>query len=136
MRILGALSSIMFSRDKTFEVQTPLVLQTLLKSMFSLLLHLSTSPELQPQAESLRAYIGAIRTGQCGTPIPKSIEKEYGARFSNEDADATILEVMITESLVGFMEVASTDWRRWTMHQLLEVRYVHTNLNSSCSRLS
>lgn len=121
MRILGVLSSILFSRDKTFEVQTPLILQTLLRHMFSLFLHLSTSSDSQPQAESLRAYIGAIRNGQCGTPVQKSIEKEYGSSFSSDDSDARLLKLMIAESLVGFMEAASPDWRRWALHELIEV---------------
>ncbi|KAI0947727.1 hypothetical protein AcW1_009415 [Taiwanofungus camphoratus] len=120
IRILGVLSSLLFSRDKTFEAETPIILRTLLQGLFSLLLSLMPSPSYGPEAESLRAYISAIQDGQCGTPSPQSLEKEYGVRLSKPDDNAKVRSIITLESLIGCLEIGSENSRRLTLCNLLE----------------
>ncbi|OCH88423.1 hypothetical protein OBBRIDRAFT_734457 [Obba rivulosa] len=120
IRILGALSSLLFSRDGSFEASSPVILQTLLQAMFSLLLALSSSPKATREAESLRAYISALRDGQCGTPSMPSVEKEYGARSSKYDSDPQTRDALVSESIVSCFEIAPQSSKRWILRKLLE----------------
>ncbi|OBZ67524.1 hypothetical protein A0H81_12594 [Grifola frondosa] len=119
IRILGALSALLFSREKTFRTDTPIILQTLLQAMFSLLSSLASS-NASSEAESLKAYIFAIKDGQCGTPTPPALEKEYGVRFSGADRNEKVRDIITTESVIGCLEVGSEACRRWSLRHLLE----------------
>ena len=122
VRILGALSSLLFSRDKTFNAETPMILRTLFQGLFSLLLCLASSADATAAAESLKAYIAAVRDGQCGTPSPQALEKVYGARWTKADSETRVRHAIATESVIGCIETGSEDSRKWMLHNLLEVR--------------
>ncbi|TFY56273.1 hypothetical protein EVJ58_g7743, partial [Rhodofomes roseus] len=119
VRILGALSSLLFSRDKTFTAETPMILRTLYQGLFSLLLCLASSGD-SVAAESLRAYIAAVRDGQCGSSSPQSLEKEYGVRWTKNDSDTRVRHAIATESVIGCIETGSENSRKWMLHNLLE----------------
>ncbi|RPD69417.1 hypothetical protein L226DRAFT_471808 [Lentinus tigrinus ALCF2SS1-7] len=120
MRILGQLSSLLFSRDKTFEVETPAILQTLLQTLFSLLATLRGSADSVAEAQSVASYIKAVKNGQSGTPTQQALEKEYGVRYSKGDSDEMVREIIVAESVIGCLEVGSEPSRRWTLHRLVE----------------
>ncbi|KAI0659698.1 hypothetical protein C8Q70DRAFT_914754 [Cubamyces menziesii] len=119
IRILGTLSALLFSRERTFSVETPAILQTLLQSLFSLLAVLRSSPQATAEADSVAGYIAAIKSGQSGTPLPQALEKEYGVRYK-KDNDEMIREIIVAESVIGCMELGSLASRRWTLHHLVE----------------
>ncbi|KAI0327553.1 hypothetical protein GY45DRAFT_1256742 [Cubamyces sp. BRFM 1775] len=119
IRILGTLSALLFSRERTFGVETPAILQTLLQSLFSLLAVLRSSPQATAEAESVAGYISAIKSGQSGTPLPQALEKEYGVRYK-KDNDEMVREIIVAESVIGCLEVGSLASRRWTLHNLVE----------------
>lgn len=99
-----------------------MVLKTLFQGLFSLLLCIASSAEAAAAAESLRAYIAAICDGQCGTPSPQALEKEYRARWSKADSETRVRHAIATESVIGCIETGSEDSRKWMLHNLLEVR--------------
>ncbi|KAI8972849.1 hypothetical protein BD414DRAFT_559591 [Trametes punicea] len=119
VRILGTLSALLFSREKTFSAETPAILQTLLQSLFSLLSVLRSSPDTVAEAGSIAGFIAAVRNGQCGSPLPQALEKEYGVRYK-DDSDQMVRETIVTESVIGCLEVGSEATRRWTLHHLVE----------------
>lgn len=88
--------------------------------MFSLLMCLSSTSS-QAEVESLRAYIAAIRDGQCGTPSPQSLEKEYGVRWSRNDNDQDVRRLIAIEGLIGQLEIGSESSRKWMLRNLVEV---------------
>ena len=104
-------------------METPAILQTLLQSLFSLLAVLRSSPQATAEADSVAGYIAAIKSGQSGTPLPQALEKEYGVRYK-KDNDEMIREIIVAESVIGCMELGSLASRRWTLHHLVEVRYI------------
>ncbi|KAI0754356.1 hypothetical protein C8Q80DRAFT_1095352 [Daedaleopsis nitida] len=120
VRIIGTLSSLLFSREKTFEVETPAILQTLLQSLFALLAVLRSSPDSTAEANTVAGYIAAIKAGQSGTPTQQALEKEYGVRHSKGDSDEMVREIIVAESIIGCLEVGSEASRRWTLHRLVE----------------
>ncbi len=121
MRILGKLSSLLFAPDKTFELETPAIFQTLLQSLFSLLATLRGSPDSATEAATVAGYITAIKSGQSGTPTQQALEKQYGVRHSKGDSDEMIRQIIVAESVIGCLEVGSEQSRRWTLHHLVEV---------------
>ncbi|TFK92378.1 hypothetical protein K466DRAFT_480806 [Polyporus arcularius HHB13444] len=120
MRILGKLSSLLFAPDKTFELETPAIFQTLLQSLFSLLATLRGAPDSATEAATVAGYITAIKSGQSGTPTQQALEKEYGVRHSKGDSDEMIRQIIVAESVIGCLEVGSEQSRRWTLHHLVE----------------
>ncbi|KAH9852273.1 hypothetical protein C2E23DRAFT_921858 [Lenzites betulinus] len=123
VRILGTLSALLFSRDRTFSVETPAIMQTLLQTLFSLLAVLKSSSYTIPEAESVAGYIAAVKDGQSGTPSPQALEKEFGVRYKS-DNDKMIREIIVADSVIGCLEVGSEASRRWTLHNLLEQYWV------------
>ena len=122
MRIIATLSSILFTQ-KTFQAETPAVLQTLLQCLFSLLAILRSSTDSMTEADTVAASIMAIKDGQVGTPTQQALEKEYGVRYSNGDSEEKVREIIVAESVIGCLEVGSEALRRWTLHHLIEVRF-------------
>ncbi|CAL1699709.1 unnamed protein product [Somion occarium] len=119
-RILGSLSGILFSREGSFQAKTPLVLQTLLHSMFSLLFDLSFSSGTTSESDSVAGWIMAIREGQCGELSQDDLEKEYGVRYSKTDKDDSIREAIVAETVAKCLEIGSECSRRWALHKLLK----------------
>ncbi|TBU39115.1 hypothetical protein BD309DRAFT_873000 [Dichomitus squalens] len=126
MRILGSLSNILFSRDRTFQVETPAILQTLLQCLFSLLVVLRSSQDSRQEADAVAAYIVGIKSGQSGTPSPQALEKEYGVRHKG-DSDEHVREIIAAESVIGCLEVGSEVLRRWTLHNLVEEHWTSSD---------
>ena len=122
MRIISSMSSILFGRERTFQVETPVILQTLLQCLFSLLTILRSSPDSTQEADNVVACIVGIKSGQSGTPSPQALEKEYGVRRKDED-DEQMRGIIVAESVIGCLEVGSEASRRWTLHHLVEVRF-------------
>lgn len=127
MRIIGSLSSILFNKERTFQAETPAILQTLLQCLFSLLAILRSSPDSMQEADNVVACIVGIKSGQGGTPSPQALEKEYGVRRKDED-DEQVREIITAESVIGCLEVGSEASRRWTLHHLVEVRLFYSLL--------
>ncbi|EKM57985.1 uncharacterized protein PHACADRAFT_139496 [Phanerochaete carnosa HHB-10118-sp] len=115
MRILGTLSAILFSRGRSFVADSPMVLQTLLRALFSLQYNLIASQSAAAEVQSIAGYISAIQTGSCGQLIPTSVEKEFGIPLSDNDNEAVVREAVITEGVVSCIETGPADGRRWAM---------------------
>lgn len=121
LRVLGTLSSILFSRDRTFSADSPTIFQTLLQALFSLKYYLSLSPHSTAEMESLSGYISAIRSGSCGEISSSATEMEFGVRFSKSDSEEAIRDVLVTESVIRCLEVGDGMSRRWMLRNMLEV---------------
>ncbi|GBE83781.1 hypothetical protein SCP_0508370 [Sparassis crispa] len=119
-RILGTLSTLLFSRDKAFSVETPVILRTLLHAIFTLLLSLSSSSYSKGEADLLREFISTIRNGQCGTPSSASLEKEYGVSFSLREKDSSVRQAILSESVIMCLELGSEIVRRRALQSLVE----------------
>lgn len=121
IRILGTLSAILFSRDKTFSADTPPVLQSLLQGLFSLRYCLSLSVYSVLEADSLAGYVSAIRSGSCGELTSVAIETEFGVPFSKSDNEVIIRDILVTESTVRCLTAGDNKCRRWMLLNVLEV---------------
>ncbi|CCL98233.1 uncharacterized protein FIBRA_00227 [Fibroporia radiculosa] len=120
VRILGVLSSILFSRDRSFSPDTPTIFQALFHGMYHLLMCVALSPNSLPEVDSLKAYIVAICDGQCGSPSPPLLEKKYGVNWSENDSGDTITRLISTESLIKCLGYGPEYNRKWMLHNLLE----------------
>ena len=129
MRILGALSSILFSRDRTFSTDSPAILQTLLQALLSVKYSLFTSSSAGAEIQSIAGYIAEVQAGKCGELSRALVEKEFGVRFSGTDNEVVVREAVITESVVNCVELGSVGARRWALRTLPEVCKVGIRLN-------
>jgi hypothetical protein len=68
-------------------------------------------------------YASAIRTGTCGSLSQTAIEKEYGARYANDERDDILREILVTESVIRCLTSGPDRERRWIFRTLLEVGY-------------
>lgn len=130
MRILGTLSSILFSREKTFSAESPRVLQSLLQGLISLAYMLSLSPQSAAEYQSVTGYISAIHAGNCGPLSQSALESEYGVRFASKDNSDLLLGILVTESVIRCLTAGSDCERRWVLRTLLQVRWL---IFSMCS---
>lgn len=121
MRILGTLSSILFSREKSFSADTPVILQTLLQAVYSLITTLSIQGHADDEITSLKGYVAAIRDGNSGPLNQQAVEREYGIRYDKKENEDTVREAIISESIVKCTEVGSERNRCWVLCNLLEV---------------
>lgn len=120
-RILGSLSSIVFSLEKPFEADGPVILQTLYHGMFALLFDLSLSPGTDGEFQTLSGWILKIRDGECGPLIHEEVENEYGVRYSKYDNDNSIREAILAETVARCLEIGSEGSKRWALRQLVQV---------------
>lgn len=125
----------LFLPDNTFEVETPVILQTLLQSLFSLLAVLRASPDFMTEAQQVASYIRMIKDGKSGTPTQQALEKEYGVRHSKDDSDEMVREIIVAESVIGCLEVGSDASRRWTLHHLVEEYWTSSDSTTLLSPL-
>lgn len=130
MRVLGTLSSILFSRDKTFSAESPRILQSLLQGLISLAYMLSLSPQSVAEYQSVAGYISAIRSGNCGFLSQSALESEYGVRFTSKDSCDPLLEILVTESVIRCLTAGSDCERRWVLRTLLQVRWLMFSIRS------
>ena len=116
------MSSILFSRDRTFVADSPVILQILIRALLSLQYTLSTTSSTPAEARSVASYIAEVRAGKCGELTRISVEKEFGARFSDSDNEDAVREAIVMESVVSCIEVGPIGARRWALRILPEVR--------------
>ncbi|KAH8084333.1 hypothetical protein BXZ70DRAFT_1046150, partial [Cristinia sonorae] len=119
-RVIGTLSYLLFPKDQPFFADTPLLLQTLIQGLISLLTDLSGQPDTSSDMKQVSSYITAIGSKGCGQLSRQAIEKEYGARFGKEDSDIDVRSAVITESVVKCLELGHENRRRWVLHHFLE----------------
>ena len=122
IRVLGTLSSILFSRDRTFQADSPIILQTLLQALFSLRYSLSLSSHSASEMESLAGYVAAICNGSCGELSSSAIEMEFGVRFAQSDTETLVRDILVTESLIRCLQVGDVKNQRWMLRTMLAVR--------------
>lgn len=136
MRIIGVMSSILFSRDQKFVADSPVVLQTLMRALLSLQYTLTSTSSTPAEARSVASYIAEVRAGKCGELSRSFVEKEFGARFSDADTEAAVREAVVMESVVSCIEVGPIGARRWALRLLPEVCHSQVPLcfhSLSCS---
>jgi len=125
------MSTLLFSRDATFRTESPVLLQTILQSLISLLPALSSSPG---ELESIKTFVLEIWHGGSGLLSKESIEQEFGARFLPSDTEHDIREALAIESALRCMAYGSLKTRAWVLRNLIEVpmfsRYGGTHVNS------
>lgn len=102
-------------------MDTPVLLQTLLQAMFSLIATLSMQGNANDEITSLKGYVTAIRDGSCGPLDASSVEREYGVRYSKKENEDSLREAIISESAVKCTELGSEEKRCWVLCNLLEV---------------
>lgn len=124
MRILGTLSSILFSRERTFEADSPLVLQTLFQALLTLKYNLSLSASSTAEVlQSIAGYISAVQGGGCGELNAADVEKEFGVRFSSKDSESVVREAIITEAVINCVELGPLEGRQWALRALGDVSH-------------
>lgn len=112
------MSTLLFSRDATFRTDSPVILQTILQALISLLPALSSSPG---ELESVKALILEIWSGGSGMLSKESIEQEFGTPFSSSDTENDIREALAIESVLRCIACGSLKTRAWVLHNLVEV---------------
>ena len=115
---IGAISTLLFSRDATFRTDSPVLLQTVLQALASLLSTLSSS---HGEFESVKGLILEVWNGGSGLLSKESIEQEFGTRFSSSDTEHDIREALATESVLKCVAYGSLKTRTWVLHNLVEV---------------
>jgi len=116
--IIGTMSTLLFSRDVTFRTESPVLLQTILQSLISLLPALSSTPG---ELESVKTLVLEVWNGGSGLLSKESIEQEFGAPFLPSDAEHDIREALAIESALRCMAYGSLKSRAWVLHNLVEV---------------
>ncbi|KAI0792519.1 hypothetical protein C8Q75DRAFT_714346 [Abortiporus biennis] len=119
-RILSTLSNLLFPKDKKFFANTPILIQTVVQSILSLMYTLSSAGEGGSEILTLSRYITAIRAGDSGPLSKSSIEKEYGVRFGKGDNEDALLEAIVTEAAINCLELGPEASRRWILHHVIE----------------
>jgi hypothetical protein len=112
------MSALLFSRDATFRTETPVLRQTILQALVSLLPALSSSPG---ELESVKAMILEIWNGGSGLLSEESIEQEFGIPFSSSDTEHDVREALAIESVLRCMAYGPLKTRAWVLHNLVEV---------------
>lgn len=112
------MSTLLFSRDATFRTESPVLLQTILQALVSLLPALSSSPG---ELESVKTLVLEVWNGGTGLLLKESIEQEFGTPFSPSDTEHSIREALAVESVLKCMAYGSLKTRAWVLHNLVEV---------------
>lgn len=112
------MSTLLFSRDATFRTETPVLLQTILQALVSLLPTLSSSPG---EYESVKGLILEVWNGGSGLLSRESIEREFGTPFSSSDTENDIREALAVESVLKCVAYGSLKTRAWVLHNLVQV---------------
>ncbi|KAI0041863.1 hypothetical protein FA95DRAFT_1500866 [Auriscalpium vulgare] len=90
MRILGVLSSCLFSSEGSFRGGSPIVFQSLLQTLFSLFASFSSSPTTLEESQFLRELIGSILQGSLSDLDHELVEQEYDVRMNPDDSHAVV----------------------------------------------
>ena len=116
--LLGALSSLLFSRDTTFRTDSPIIFQTLLQGLFPLY------PLLTPNSgdlETTQTLVSEILNGGSGTLSMDAIEQEFGSPQMSNDSEQQIREALATECIARCVANGSGWSRSWILQNLVEV---------------
>ena len=116
--IIGVMSTLLFSRDATFRTEYPVLLQTILQALVSLLPTLSSSPG---EFESVKGLILEVWNGGSGLLSKEFIEQEFGTYFSSSDTENDIREALAIESVLKCVAYGSLKTCTWVLHNLVEV---------------
>ena len=116
--IIGSMSTLLFSRDATFRTESPVLLQTVLQALFSLLPTLSSSPG---EFESVKELILEVWNGGSGLLSNESIEQEFGTHLSSSDTENVIREALAVESVLKCVAYGSLKTRTWVLLNIVEV---------------
>ncbi|THH32609.1 hypothetical protein EUX98_g1559 [Antrodiella citrinella] len=119
-RIIGTLSYLLFSKDQPFFADSPVLLQTLLQALISLLADLAGLPDTASDIKQITSYISVIRGADITQLSKDRIEKEYGVRVGKRDQDTDIRAAVISEAIVKSLESGHENRRRWVLHHFLE----------------
>ena len=120
--IIGAVSTLLFSRDATFRTESPALFQTILQALISLLPTLSSSPG---EFESVKGLILEVWNGGSGLLSKESIQQEFGTPFSSPDIENDIREALAIESVLKCVAYGPLKTRAWVLHNLVEV-FMHS----------
>lgn len=112
------MSTLLFSRDATFRTESPVLLQTVLQALVSLLPTLSPS---SGEFEPVKGLILEIWNGGSGSLSKESIEQEFGTHFSPSDTENDIREALAIESVLKCIAYGSLKTRTWVLHNLVKV---------------
>lgn len=121
MRLFSALSSCLFAPGANFKANTPLIFQTLLQELFSLLATLSLRPDTTHATRHVRELISGVLQGSCGDLDGSAVEKEYGVPFRNSDAQR-IRDCAAELALAMCVENDSPSNRQYILRYLMAVR--------------
>ena len=112
------MSTLLFSQDATFRTDSPVLLQTILQALVSLLPATSSSPG---ELESVKSFVLEIWNGGSGLLSKESIEQEFGTPFSPSDTECDIREALAIESVLKCIAYGSPKTRAWVLHNLVQV---------------
>ncbi|KAG8953844.1 hypothetical protein FRC04_001474 [Tulasnella sp. 424] len=118
-RILVILSAVLFSpAERSFPARSPLVLQTLVRSV--VMLHRSLGSEDQAENRLMHDIIIRIWRGDCGNLTAKDLTDEYGVlcTVADEDREPDLRALVLVEGVVRCMQVGTESARRWALHRL------------------
>ncbi|KAG8919843.1 hypothetical protein FRC01_001070 [Tulasnella sp. 417] len=118
-RIFVILSGILFSpAERSFPARSPLVLQTLVRSV--VMLHRSLGADDQAEHRLMHDIVVRIWRGDCGTLTAKDLTDEYGVlcTASDEDNEPELRALVLVEGVVRCMQVGTESARRWALQRL------------------
>ncbi|THH18726.1 hypothetical protein EW146_g2314 [Bondarzewia mesenterica] len=119
MRLLGIFSSFLFTPRRPFKVDSPIVLQTLLQQMFSLLVSLSQQTDAHEEVQYLRELIAGVLVGSAGDLDEALVETEYNVTFTRENAQS-IRDCAAVLALSACLENDIESNRRWALRYLID----------------
>lgn len=122
MRLFAALSSRLFTPGANFKANTPLIFQTLVQELFSLLATLSLRPDTTHATRHVRELIAGVLQGSCGDFDGAAVEKEYGVPFQSSDAQR-IRDCAVELALAMCVENDSPSNQRYILRYLLPVGF-------------
>lgn len=117
--MLGALSSLLFSRDAVLQTDSPIVYQTLLQGIFPLYPLLSPNPS---DLGVLQALVSEIVNGRAGLLSQEAIEQEFEGSYPSQDVEQQIRAALTTESVARCVANGSGPSRGWILRNMMEVR--------------
>lgn len=119
-RVLGALSSTVFAPGVIFRAESPLVLQTLLQALFSLLASLSALDGAYEESSLVRELIVGALHGACGDLEPSLVLQDFGTKMRRAD-DVFVKDCVVVQALSSCLELEAPAHRPYIAEALSEV---------------
>ena len=130
LRILGALSSTVFAPGVAFCAESPLVLQTLLQALFSLLASLSALDDAHEAANLVRELIVGALHGACGDLDPSLVLQDFGAKMKRAE-DVFVKDCVVLLALSSCLELEAPIHLPYIAEALSEVSGLCTTSSST-----